>query len=164
MGSGKSTVGQKVASRLSIPHVDLDKFIENQENCSISKIIAEKGAIYFRKKEREHLKSVLQRSESLVLSLGGGTPCYYDNIQMINNKDHVSTIYLRATVPFLTDRLFSEKSHRPIIAAIEDKTELAEFIGKHLLERSSFYSQANHQIDIQEKTPTDLVNEILDLA
>ena len=164
MGSGKSTVGQVLASLTSLPFVDLDLYIEEQEGMSISKIIDQKGVIYFRKQEFKHLESVLKRKESIVLSLGGGTPCYHNNMALINEKEQSVSVYLRANVPFLTERLFPEKSHRPLIAGTENKDDLAEFIGKHLLERSAFYSQADRAVDIENKTPQAIALEILDLT
>ncbi|WP_231717780.1 shikimate kinase [Nonlabens sp. YIK11] len=164
MGSGKSTVGQVLASLTSLPFIDLDDYIEAQESMSISQIIAQKGIIYFRKQELLYLKSVLKRRESIVLSLGGGTPCYYNNMELINEKPESRSIYLRANVPFLTQRLFEERQTRPLIAGIDNRDELAEFIGKHLLERSAFYNQAHNVVEIENKTPQAIALEILDLA
>ena len=93
MGSGKSTVGQELAVALSLRFVDLDNFIESQENASISKIIEDKGIIYFRKIEQEHLKVVLHEANSMVISLGGGTPCYYDNMEMILKSEYENLLF-----------------------------------------------------------------------
>lgn len=163
MGSGKSTVGKQLAAITSRKHVDLDDYIEEQEKDTIQQIIKLKGVIYFRKQERKHLEAVLKESKSIVLSLGGGTPCYYNNMDLIHKSGDVFSIYLRAAVPFLTERLFDKKEHRPLIAAINEKPELAEFIGKHLLERSAFYNMAQQQVNIQDKTPQDIAAEILSL-
>ncbi len=163
MGCGKSTVGQALAKSLQLDHMDLDYYIEQQERASITQLIAEKGIIYFRKVEKKHLETLLKLPNSYVLSLGGGTPCYYNNMDAILKTAQSRSIYLRANVPFLTERLYTKKSKRPLIAAIESKEELAEFIGKHLLERSSFYDQADAVIDIQGKTVAQLVKEINEL-
>lgn len=160
MGSGKSTVGQELAVALSLRFVDLDNFIESQENASVSKIIEDKGIIYFRKIEQEHLKVVLHEANGMVISLGGGTPCYYNTMEMLHKIPNMKSFYLRATVPFLTQRLFKEKDHRPLIASQNTTGDLAEFIGKHLLERSAFYSQAHYSINIQDKTPQEIAQEI----
>ncbi len=164
MGSGKSTVGQSLAQNTGLQHIDLDFFIEEQENLSVPQIIEKKGIIYFRKAEKKHLETLLQRPEAMILSLGGGTPCYYNNMELIKHTSDVYSIYLRANVPFLTNRLFSIKEGRPLIASITNKEELAEFIGKHLLERSAFYDMANHTIDIQEKTVAQIAQEITNLG
>ncbi|WP_194850763.1 shikimate kinase [Nonlabens antarcticus] len=164
MGSGKTTVGQELASVLSYVHIDLDDYIESSENSTIAEIIDQKGIIYFRKQEMTHLEMLLKRSEKTVLSLGGGTPCYYDNMNLVNKCSNAASIYLRANVPFLTDRLFIEKEHRPLIRSIDDKEELAEFIGKHLLERSIFYDMADFTVSIEGKTPQQLAQEIRTLV
>ena len=163
MGSGKSTVGLYLSNHLKCSYIDLDNYIEEQEKGSISKIIHDKGVIYFRKREHEYLNTLLESSGPLVLSLGGGTPCYHNNMNLIMESGQFTSIYLQSSVSFLTDRLFSQKSHRPLIAQIEEKSELAEFIGKHLLERSGFYHQADYTINVEDKSPLDIVNEIVSL-
>lgn len=164
MGSGKTTVGQQLASSLSWVHVDLDDYIESNENWSISKIMNEKGAIYFRKQEKKYLEALLASSKQTVISLGGGTPCYHDNMKSIQEAPSCTSIYLRANVPFLTDRLFPEKNHRPLIASTTSKEDLASFIGKHLLERAAFYEMADFTVDIKGKSPEHIADEITRLG
>ena len=164
MGSGKTTVGQAIASHMSWRHVDLDNFIESQKKLTISQIIESKGILFFRKLEQMCLLELLEGAQQTIISLGGGTPCYYDNMKLIVDAPHTQSIYLRANVPFLTDRLFPEKDHRPLIAATTSKENLAEFIGKHLLERSAFYNQADVTIDVQGKSVEQIVKEITALG
>lgn len=164
MGSGKTTVGQELAAHLSKKHIDLDDDIELKESAKISDIINEKGILYFRRLEHNCLKELLKASKGTVISLGGGTPCYYDNMKLIQEDADSTSFYLRANVPFLTDRLFPEKDHRPLIAVTKTKDELAEFIGKHLLERAAFYEQADFTIDIKDKSPADIAQEIMELG
>ena len=83
MGSGKSSVGALLASKLEISFFDLDAIIEEEEQLSVNEIFAKKGEIYFRKKEHSVLHSLLEKKESFVLSLGGGTPCYFNNHEVI---------------------------------------------------------------------------------
>jgi shikimate kinase len=161
MGSGKTTVGQELASVLGHSHLDLDHYIESRENSTISQIIKEKGIIYFRKQEKICLEQILSTSRNLVLSLGGGTPCYYDNMKSIVENPKTMSIYLRANVPFLTQRLFPEISQRPLISQNRSTEELAEFIGKHLLERSIYYDQAKLTVSIQGKSPEQITQEII---
>jgi shikimate kinase len=92
MGSGKSTVGKELARILSVPFVDLDSEIEKSENKSVSQIFDERGAIYFRKKEKLVLEEVLSSEKNTVLSLGGGTPCYFGSMNYLNNIDEVYII------------------------------------------------------------------------
>ncbi|BAO54125.1 shikimate kinase [Nonlabens marinus] len=164
MGSGKTTVGQELALQMSWRHLDLDDYIESKKKMTISQIIESKGILFFRKLEQTCLIELLEGAEQTVISLGGGTPCYYDNMKLIIEAPHTRSIYLRANVPFLTYRLFPEKAHRPLIAATTSEENLAEFIGKHLLERSVFYNQADFTIDVQGKSPELLVREITGLG
>ncbi|AZQ44889.1 shikimate kinase [Nonlabens ponticola] len=163
MGSGKSTVGKELAVLLEREFIDLDDYLEEREKASISQVIQEKGAIYFRKREHDCLKEVLEGDEKIVLALGGGTPCYYNNMKLISQSNEAISFYLRAAVPFLTNRLFDERAHRPLISRFEQQDDLAEFIGKHLLERSGFYNEATHNLSIENKTVNQIVAEIEDL-
>nr|WP_281502609.1 shikimate kinase [Arenibacter sp. F20364] len=158
MGSGKTTIGKLLSKELEISFLDLDEVIEEGLGDSISNIFNGKGEIFFRKKEHEYLKDVLSKKEKLILSTGGGTPCYTGNMEtMLNMADHV--FYLKVSIPGLVQRLIMEKEHRPLIKNIDDG-DLPEFIGKHLFERNSFYLKANHIIECDNKDPESLVAEI----
>lgn len=161
MGSGKTTIGKLLSNKLKISFLDLDEVIEQGLEDSISNIFNGKGEIFFRKKEHEYLIDVLSKKEKLILSTGGGTPCYSGNMEtMLNLADHV--FYLKVSIPGLVKRLLLEKEHRPLIKNI-DNGELPEFIGKHLFERNNFYLKANHIIDCDDKDPETLVAEIQEL-
>ncbi|GBF22030.1 MULTISPECIES: shikimate kinase [Arenibacter] len=161
MGSGKTTIGKLLANKLKVSFLDLDEVIEQGLEDSISNIFNGKGEIFFRKKEHEYLIDVLSKKEKLILSTGGGTPCYSGNMEtMLNLADHV--FYLKVSIPGLVKRLLLEKEHRPLIKNI-DNGELPEFIGKHLFERNNFYLKANHIIDCDDKDPETLVAEIQEL-
>ncbi|MGB5982041.1 MAG: shikimate kinase [Nonlabens sp.] len=160
MGSGKSTIGKNLALKLDLPFVDLDHFIEETEQSTIKKIFENKGAIHFRKLERKALSQILESREPKVIALGGGTPCYYDNMELIYKN--ARSIYLKATIEELSRRLFKEKNQRPIISKIDDLQELREFIGKHLFERSYYYSQAHHTIHTNNQNIDDLTNRCLE--
>ncbi len=142
MGSGKSTLGKALAKQKKLPFIDLDHYIEQQENTSIKEIFKEKREIYFRQKETFYLETLLKSDESFVLAVGGGTPCFGNNMQNII-KATKNTIYLKYSPQALTERLRLEKNNRPLIADIQEE-DLEEFIRKHLFERNLFYSQANH--------------------
>ncbi|MDD3723627.1 MAG: shikimate kinase, partial [Lutibacter sp.] len=88
MASGKSAVGRILSEKLNIQFIDLDSFIEEKEQLSISEIFETKGEIYFRKIEGIYLQELLNSKESTVISLGGGTPCYGNNIDLIENKSN----------------------------------------------------------------------------
>ncbi len=158
MGSGKTTVGKILATALEIPFLDLDDHIEASENSTISEIFESRGEIYFRKKEYEYLKQLLATHDELVLSTGGGTPCYGQNMKTILEGTK-NVFYLKVSISELVDRLLPEKDHRPLIKNIRDE-ELPEFIGKHLFERSFFYQQAHHIIRCDERANEDIITEI----
>ncbi len=155
-GSGKSTVGKLLAEKLLVKHLDLDDFIEQKEQKGISDIFKEKGEIYFRKLEHQLLVEVLDQAEFMVLSLGGGTPCYANNAEIIANSPHLS-FYLHANVPTLVSRLGDEIRSRPLLAEVED---LPSYIGQHLFEREHFYRTAKHVISTSGKTTAVVVEEL----
>jgi shikimate kinase len=158
MASGKSTIGKQLAKNLFINFIDLDDYIEDKEKMTVSTIFKEKGEIYFRQIEHQYLKEILNSDEKLVLSLGGGTPCYANNIEFINTSSAVS-IYLKSSIKTLVERLLKEKSKRPLVASLDDE-KITEFVAKHLFERRFYYEQANFVLSIDNKLPTDIVTEI----
>lgn len=161
MGSGKSTIGLQLAKILDYIYVDLDSYIEAKETKSIPEIFKSKGEIYFRKKETNYLKEILDANESSVIALGGGTPCYGTNLQLILDANDVKSVYLKLSIPSLVKRLELEKSKRPLISHLKTQEDLTEFIGKHLFERSPYYSQADEVINIDQKTVGEIVEAII---
>ncbi|WOC51483.1 shikimate kinase [Bergeyella porcorum] len=160
MGSGKSHISKLLSSKLNFKLIDLDKEIIKRNNCSISEIFQKKGEVFFRKQEREALEEVLATEQNAILSLGGGTPVYYNNMDVINQNS--ISIYLSANIPTLTQRLYKQKDKRPLIANISDEA-LPEFIAKHLFERNPFYRKAQFMVSTDEKTPEEIVDEIIHL-
>lgn len=158
MGSGKSTVGKLLSKSIYYECLDLDKLIEKDQNLTINKIFKQHGEIYFRKLEHQILKETLLIEENCIISLGGGTPCYANNMELFNDNN-IITIYLNCSVNGLFERLNENKSKRPLIADMNE-TELKEFIAKHLFERSFFYNQAKFKIDTENKTRFDIIDEI----
>lgn len=161
MGSGKTTVGKILARKMNIPAYDLDKIIEGKEQKTIPEIFNTKGEIYFRKLENLALTEQLQRSEGFILSLGGGTPCYANNHELLK-RDDVISIYLKASVDTLTVRLRDEKNERPLITPVSEK-EQAEYIAAHLFERSFYYNQAAFKVNTDGCTPDEVADAILKL-
>lgn len=159
MGSGKSSVGKLLGLQLGIPFYDLDAVIEDIEQLSISDLFDKKGELYFRKSENKILQQILHKDESFVLSLGGGTPCYYNNHELLL-QDGVVSFYLKATSAKLVERLQVEKESRPLVASL-NKDELLDFVNKHLFDRSYYYHQVNHVVAIDEKSVDQLVDEIV---
>ncbi|PTX42248.1 shikimate kinase [Christiangramia gaetbulicola] len=160
MGSGKSYIGKRLSDKLGYDFLDMDNQIEEKEGKSISEIFDKKGEVYFRKLERRTLEELIQREEPAVISLGGGTPCYGDNMELIKNASDITSFYLKLNITNLTDRLDKEKEHRPMISHLEDREKLEEFIRKHLFERGFYYNQSNHVISCDEKSAKEIIEEI----
>lgn len=159
MGSGKSLISSKLNSIKKIEKIDLDFEISKELENSIPEIFEKRGELFFRKKEKEILERIFSLKEECILSLGGGTPCYYDNMEVINENS--ISIYLRAKVDTLVKRLLEDKIHcRPLINRIPDE-QLLEFIGQHLFERNHFYNQAKIIIDTDNLTAEEIADEIL---
>lgn len=161
MGSGKTVVGQVVSRLIGFEFIDLDHYIEFKEGEKISEIFQKKGVIYFRQIENKYLKELIDEDRKIILSLGGGTPCYYNHMDMLSSKSFIHTIYLNAGIKTLTNRLWDNKENRPLISGINDKDDLLEFIGKHLFERRPFYQRARYQITVDDKSVSEISNEIV---
>jgi len=158
MASGKSSVSKLLGTELKLPVLDLDDYIEMKEEKTIPEIFESKGEIYFRMKEHTYLKEILETKKSMIVSLGGGTPCYANNMNLIHEYTK-QTFYLQTSIPEIINRVKDEKAKRPLIRIISDE-DLPEFIGKHLFERNSFYQQATYSILTDKKTIESLVEEI----
>ena len=149
MGCGKSTFGRKIAEQLDWDFVDLDAtfrsinglqdaYIEEQQNASIQTIFANKGESYFRNLETKAIEES-SKWKKTIISTGGGTPCFNNNITSINNIG--LSVYLKLSPEVLKSRLEGEKSKRPLISNLSD-AELLIFINKKLAERSCYYSKS----------------------
>ena len=159
MASGKTTIGKSLSEFLGIPFYDLDSIIELEFKATINEIFEQKGELFFRKNERELLKSFLNNTDNYVLALGGGTPCYYDNFNLYQKAD-IKSFYLKASVTTLMERLKFQKVTRPMVANLNDEA-LNEFIAKHLFERNYFYNQAQTVITIDKKNEQEIISEII---
>lgn len=159
MGCGKSTVGKSLARGLKLPFVDLDEYIESEQKQSVNALFHQKGELHFRQLEQKALEHFIQSTEPAVIALGGGTPCYFDNMNTLVNSRHL-TFYLKGGIPTLADRLMNEKQHRPMLSFVSSKQEMNEFIGKHLFERGVFYQKAAYQVVIDNKATDEIVAEI----
>ena len=158
MGSGKTLVSKELSNLNNFKIFDLDTEISKQNNRSITEIFKEKGEIFFRKTEKEVLEKILSTEKNIILSLGGGTPCYYNNINRINEK--TISVFLKTNVKTLAQRLSSEKDKRPLIQNISNE-DLPEFIVKHLFERNPFYNQAKITINTDNLSAREIAEEIL---
>lgn len=162
MGSGKTSVGKLLAQFLGISFYDLDNLIIKSESQSIKELFIKEGEKKFRLIEHDILKHFLKKEmKSYILSVGGGTPCYHNNIIMMNN--YAKTFYLKACPNTLFQRLKSEKNNRPIIHQFSD-SNLLDFISIHLSKRKHFYEQAHQHINIYNKSIKTIVQEIIQLC
>ncbi|MFV8347505.1 shikimate kinase [Flavobacterium sp. ZB4P13] len=159
MGCGKSTIANKLSKIIEIPFVDLDKKIEEKVNLSINAIFEKHGEIYFRKLEHEVFVELLNSPEQLIIGLGGGTPCYANNHELLKG-DNVVSVYLKASIDTLFNRLSYGKSKRPLIANKSD-AEMKEFIAKHLFDRSFYYNQAQYKVIVDDRTIDQTVVDIV---
>jgi len=163
MASGKSTIGVELAKMMNFQFVDLDRFIEKNENLTVSEIFKTKGELHFRKLEQSYLKDLISKCDKTIISLGGGTPCFYDTMIWLNKLDNVKTIYLKTSLDILTDRLFQDKT-RPLIAHLNTKEDLKDFIAKHIFERSFFYNQADIVVNTTRSIEETLQNIKISLS
>lgn len=139
MGSGKSTIGKRLAKELHMDFIDMDDWIEERAGQSIGQIFKDNGVDHFRLLETKTLTK-LSKKENLVIATGGGAPCFNNNIRRMLEMGKV--IYLQSSPEKLANRLQSETDHRPILKGKNDKA-LLKFIKEQLAERRKFYNQAH---------------------
>jgi len=139
MGAGKTTIGKKLSKALALDFIDLDKYIQHTYQKSIHQLFEEKGEEGFRKIEQKALHEVAD-FENVVISCGGGTPCYFDNMEVM--KKAGTTVYIQVDPEELTNRLLASKTIRPLIAG-KSREELIPFIDNQLRERERYYNKAD---------------------
>ena len=144
MGSGKTTIGKVLSKETGMMFYDLDWYIESRMRKSVAQIFAERGEEGFRKIEYNMLHEVAE-FEDVIISCGGGTPCFFDNMDYLNAQGDV--VYLKATPEVLYNHLLMGKTERPLL---KDKTpeELIAFIREHLEKREPFYTKARYTLDV----------------
>ena len=144
MGSGKTTVGKALAKEVGLPFYDLDWYIENRMRRKVSQIFADRGEEGFRQIERNMLHEVAE-FEDVVISCGGGTPCFFDNVDYMNQQGQV--VYLRCEPEVLKGHLLMGKGDRPLLKG-KSPEELIDFIRQQLELREPFYSKAAYTLDV----------------
>ena len=160
MGSGKTEIGAKLSKKLRMKYIDLDKYIEDHEGFSITKLFENKGDINFRKIESKYLNQIIKK-DNIILSLGGGTPCYHENYKIFNIDNNIS-FYLKYSRKNLSKRLFTIKKNRPLISKFKSEEKLLEFVSKHLFEREYYYSMAKNTINCDDKSIYQLTKQIIE--
>lgn len=157
MGSGKSTLGRWLADAMDgWTFMDLDNFIESKYHKTIAQLFADKGEEGFRKIEASSLNE-LSSFEKVIIGAGGGTPCFFNNMEVMNNNG--LSIYLKLSPQVIYDRLQTSKTQRPLIMG-KNGDELLNFIADKLKERESFYMQATLIADANEWNVKDFVEAI----
>lgn len=158
MGAGKTTVGKDLAKQLGVTFYDLDWYIENRMRKKVSEIFAERGEEGFRQIEHNMLHEVAE-FEDVVISCGGGTPCFFDNMDYLNQQGDV--VYLKAAPETLFQHLKMGKGVRPLLQGKSDE-ELIVFIREQLQKREKYYMKANHIVEINPMVSLDKVNMTID--
>ncbi|NNE55601.1 MAG: shikimate kinase [Flavobacteriales bacterium] len=164
MGSGKTTLGERLSRAMSMDFVDLDQQIELRENRPIPEIFKAEGEAGFRGIEKRCLREVVTEMDEVVISTGGGTPCFYDNMSLMNQSG--LTIYLRMDVPSLVFRLRNSDGSRPLISGMSEN-ELSAFVKQHLEERKEFYEECKIVVEgmgFSDKKLDELIDAIVNYS
>ncbi len=160
MGCGKTEIGSGLSQKLGMKFIDLDQYIEKKEDSSITRIFEKKGDIYFRKIESKYLHEIIKKA-NIILSLGGGTPCYHENHKIFNSNNNIS-FYLKYSRKKLSKRLFTIKKNRPLISNFNSEEKLLEFVSKHLFERELYYSMAKNTINCDDQSIKEISKQIIE--
>lgn len=140
MAAGKTTLGKALARDLGLQFIDLDHYIENRYRCTVSQLFAERSEEAFRQIERNLLHEVAE-FEDVVISTGGGTPCFFDNMEYMNAQG--ITVFLDAAVDVIHTRLTIARVQRPLVMG-KTAEELRQYITDMLARRLPYYTQAHH--------------------
>jgi shikimate kinase len=159
MGSGKTHWGKQLSQRLQLSFFDLDEVIVQSEQLSIPDIFATKGEEHFRNKEKEMLEKLVDENTSMVVSCGGGTPCFFNNIEFM--KKYGTVVWLNTAVNVLLGRLMKERNLRPLLKDISDE-DLRNYVMRKLNERRMYYEQADVVIDREDAfSMNDFIQTVL---
>jgi shikimate kinase len=157
MGSGKTHWGRLLSQKLGIPFFDLDEQVTGHAGKSIPEIFETEGEEQFRLKEKDILHIITESHESFVMACGGGSPCYFNNIEYMNQAG--STVWINTPLDVLFNRLVKEKAQRPLIMDLSDE-QLKNFIYKKFADRRIYYEQADMAVDEEHVQLDDLINKI----
>lgn len=157
MGAGKTTVGKALSRELGLPFYDLDRYIETRMHRTIPEIFAQQGEEGFRKIEHNMLHEVAE-FEDVIISCGGGTPCFFDNMEYMTGMG--DTIYLKATVDVIWKHIHMGRTVRPLLLG-KTEEEAINFITKQLEEREYFYLKARHIVDVNILDSYEKINIIV---
>jgi len=157
MGSGKTHWGRLLSEKLGIRFFDLDEQVTEHDGSSIPEIFAREGEEAFRLMEKDVLHIISESHESFVMACGGGTPCYFNNIEYMNQAG--TTVWINTPLEILFERLVKEKTERPLIRDLSDE-QLKGFISKKFASRKIYYEQATLKINEEPVQLDHLVEKI----
>lgn len=157
MGCGKTTVGKRLATRLDLRFLDLDHYLESKHGAAVSEQFEQLGEAVFRERERDAIVEVCTQLDDILVSTGGGAPCFYDNMEQM--KRFGVTIYLKMTASALASRLKNARKSRPLLKGKSDQ-ELVDFIQASLQAREPFYEQAKVVVSALSIDIDGLVNRV----
>lgn len=160
MGSGKTTAGKKLATKLGFQFLDTDSIIEGMTGKDIARLFAEDGEDSFRQLEHSVIVSLCGR-KNIVVATGGGAPCFFDNMKRMNTSG--TTVYIRMHPDSLAKRIIESHTERPLLMRIK-KEELPAYIANHLAQREPFYNQAHVIIKGENLKTDDLYQMISDVS
>ncbi len=144
MGAGKTSLGKRLANKLSLQFLDLDLYIEEREGYTVREIFQNEGESYFRKVEHSIIQSICSDDTKWLVSTGGGTPCFHENMELMNSSG--VTVYLKTSPEALHERLVKAKQKRPLLEN-RSNDEMLSYIQRHLIERMPYYEQSSITVD-----------------
>lgn len=156
MGAGKTTIGRQLASMVHYQFTDLDQFIEKAHGVSITDIFLDNGEAYFRLLEKRYLEKVTHLQQAII-ACGGGTPCFYDNLEVMLKSGLV--IYVKQSPDVLYQRLIEQQMQRPLLMGM-DELQLMKFIDQNVNRREQFYMQAHLIFEPEKETLEQLVDRL----
>jgi shikimate kinase len=157
MGSGKTYWGQQLSQKLNLPFFDLDEQVVSHEGKPINEIFSDSGEEYFRLLEKDTLHIITESHDSFVMACGGGSPCYFNNVDYMNQSG--TTVWINTPIDTLFKRLQEEKSKRPLIKDLSD-VQLRGFIIKKFADRKIYYEQADVILDDEPVQLDKLIEKI----
>ncbi|TCJ17471.1 shikimate kinase [Flaviaesturariibacter flavus] len=157
MGCGKSHWGRQLAPALGVPFIDLDEKIEESAGKSINDLFAEEGEEYFRQVEKETLHLLTESHPEFVMATGGGTPCFYKNIDYM--KQAGRTVWINCSVECLHTRLMKERDKRPLVRDLGED-QLRAYIFRKFGDRRIFYQQADIIVETDDLQLAHLMDRI----
>ena len=157
MGSGKTHWGRLLSQKLNIPFFDLDEQVSSHEGKPINKIFEESGEEYFRLLEKDTLHIITESHDSFVMACGGGSPCYFNNVEYMNQSG--TTVWINTPIEVLHERLIGEKADRPLLKDLSEN-QLRGFIIKKFADRKIYYEQADLIIDEEPLVLDKLIEKI----